>query len=122
VGSQTHHLQDFFSLHGPDALYVAAHVFHTNSVIKYLGKKSDGLPSVTLSTTVAKTFLREALTTKQLRIEIWASEGGKKAGKFTLSKQVCMQLKTSDQQILMRSTLGITREPARCRGFAVCQY
>ncbi|KDQ06534.1 hypothetical protein BOTBODRAFT_140987 [Botryobasidium botryosum FD-172 SS1] len=81
--------QDYFSVHGADAQYIATHVYQTNSVIKYLGKKSDGLPSVTLSLAVAKTFLREALTTKQLKIEIWSSEGnsGKKATKFTLSKQ-----------------------------------
>ncbi|KAF8755593.1 DNA mismatch repair [Rhizoctonia solani] len=47
------------------------------SVIKQLGKGKDSLPSVTLSSTVAKIFLREALTTRQLRIEIWTPEGGK---------------------------------------------
>jgi DNA mismatch repair protein MSH2 len=60
---------------------VATHVYHTLSVIKQLGSGKDSLPSVTLSSTVAKIFLREALTTRQLRIEIWAPEGGK--GKST---------------------------------------
>jgi DNA mismatch repair protein MSH2 len=58
-------------------------------VIKPLGKKTAPLPSVTLSITLAKEFLRDALTVKQLRIEIWVPEGGKKsASKFILSKQV----------------------------------
>ncbi|KAF8605730.1 DNA mismatch repair protein MSH2 [Ceratobasidium sp. AG-I] len=69
--------QDYYSAHGADATFVATHVYHTLSVIKQLGKGKDSLPSVTLSSTVAKIFLREALTTRQLRIEIWAPEGGK---------------------------------------------
>ncbi|CAE6339462.1 unnamed protein product, partial [Rhizoctonia solani] len=69
--------QDYYSAHGSDATFVATHVYHTLSVIKQLGKGKDSLPSVTLSSTVAKIFLREALTTRQLRIEIWTPEGGK---------------------------------------------
>ncbi|KAI0746952.1 DNA mismatch repair protein [Daedaleopsis nitida] len=78
----------FYSVHGPDALYVATHLFRTNSVIKYLGGRS-GLPSVTLSESLAKTFLRDALTTRQLKVEIWAPEPGqgKKATKFILDKE-----------------------------------
>jgi DNA mismatch repair protein MSH2 len=75
-------------VHGADAQYVAQHVYHTNTVIKHLGKKGGGLPSVTLSMTLAKTFLREALTAKQLRIEIWQGEGGKKNTNFKKAKEV----------------------------------
>ncbi|KDQ06259.1 hypothetical protein BOTBODRAFT_181785 [Botryobasidium botryosum FD-172 SS1] len=72
-----------FSVHGADAQYTAAHVYQTNSVIKYLGKKFDGLPSVTLSLALVKTFLREALTTEQLKIGVWSSEGsGGVSGEF----------------------------------------
>ncbi|KAG8862943.1 MutS-like protein [Tulasnella sp. 330] len=77
---------DWYSVHGEDAQYVAMQVYRTNSVIKQLGKKGALLPSVTMSQAVAKTFLRDALTVKQLRIEIWVPEGGKKA-KFTLARQ-----------------------------------
>ncbi|CAE6437850.1 unnamed protein product [Rhizoctonia solani] len=69
--------QDYYSAHGPDATFVATHVYHTLSVIKQLGSGKNSLPSVTLSSAVAKIFLREALTTRQLRIEIWTPEGGK---------------------------------------------
>lgn len=78
-------------MHGPDALYVATHVFHTNTVIKYLGPGGRmGLPSVTLKPTLAEAFLREALTGKQLKVEIWVPEvgQGKKAVKFKLDKEV----------------------------------
>ncbi|KAI8986743.1 DNA mismatch repair protein [Trametes punicea] len=79
---------EYYSVHGPDALYVATHVFRTNSVIKYLGGRN-GLPSVTLSESLAKSFLRDALTSKQLKVEIWAPEAGqgKKATKFVLDKE-----------------------------------
>ena len=78
-------------MHGPDALYVVTHVYRTNTVIKYLGPGGrGGLPSVTLSSNNAKTFLREALTSKQLKVEIWvpAAGQGKRATKFRLDKEV----------------------------------
>lgn len=79
---------DFYTAHGEDAQFIAQEVYRTNSVIKPLGKKTAPLPSVTLSITLAKEFLRDALTVKQLRVEIWVPEGGKKsASKFILSKQ-----------------------------------
>ncbi|KAF8480131.1 DNA mismatch repair protein [Russula ochroleuca] len=82
---------DFYSAHGADALYVAQHVYHTKSVLKYLGSggKMAGLPSVTLRPTVATSFLREALTSRQLRVEIWIPEAGhgKKVSRFKLDKE-----------------------------------
>jgi DNA mismatch repair protein MSH2 len=84
--------EDFYSAHGADALYVAQHVYHTNSVLKYLGSggKTAGLPSVTLRPTVATSFLREVLTSRQLKVEIWVPEAGhgKKVSKFKLDKEV----------------------------------
>ncbi|KZS97038.1 DNA mismatch repair protein [Sistotremastrum niveocremeum HHB9708] len=87
---------EFYTAHGDDAIYIAQTVYHTNSVLKHLGSKPFtpqsgqqvvGLPSVNLKQSLAINFLREALTTNQLRIEIWESQGGKKATKFTLSKE-----------------------------------
>ena len=64
--------KDFYSLHGPDAQYVATHVFRTNSVIKHLGGAGKaGLPSVTMSVNVAKAVLRDALTARQMIVESW---------------------------------------------------
>jgi DNA mismatch repair protein MSH2 len=70
-------------------LYPSQQVYRTNTVLKPLGRKASPLQSVTLSQTLAKEFLREALTAKQLRIEIWIPEGGakKSATRFVLSKQ-----------------------------------
>ena len=61
-------------------------------MLKYLGSggKTAGLPSVTLRPTVATSFLREALTVRQLKVEIWIPEAGhgKKVSKFKLDKEV----------------------------------
>lgn len=83
---------DYYSAHGPDALYIAANVYHTNTVLKYLGPGGrGGLASVTLSANSAKTFLRDALTARQLKVEIFVPEAGqgKRATKFKLDKEVC---------------------------------
>ncbi|KAG6841000.1 hypothetical protein C0991_002780 [Blastosporella zonata] len=81
---------EFYAVYGPDALFVAQHTYHTNSVIKYLGAGGRaGLPSVSLKVTVAQMLLREALTVKQLRVEIWVPEPGqgKRCAKFRLDKE-----------------------------------
>lgn len=85
-------VQDFYSAHGADATLVAAQVFRTHSVLRYLGAggKASGLPSVTLGRAAARDFLRDALTARQLRIEIYAG-GGKRSNVWNLVKQVsCM--------------------------------
>ena len=82
-------VQDFFSAYGEDAFFVATHHYKTQSVIKYLGRAtstSKGLPYCSLSPAVAQGFLRDALTTKQLRIEIYESDGGKATYKWKLGK------------------------------------
>ena len=84
---------DYYAAYSADAKYIAQQVFHTNSVLKYLGagaRADKGLASVTLKPTLAATFLRDALTSKQLRIEIWVPEtAGRKVSKFRIDKEVC---------------------------------
>jgi hypothetical protein len=98
-----HRENEYFTAHGPDALFVAQHVFHTNSVLRYLGAggRGVGLPSVKLSEAQAKAFLRDALTTKQLRVEIWEPEKGqgKRPSKFAVDKEV----RGAFKNIFMRS-------------------
>jgi len=77
---------DFFSVHGRDAILVASTVYKTQSVLKMLGKGKDAVPSCTLNMTAGKNFLREALTVKQLKIEIW-SGGTSKKHSWQLEKQ-----------------------------------
>ncbi|TNY21324.1 muts domain V-domain-containing protein [Rhodotorula diobovata] len=84
---------DFYCAYGPDALYVATHHYKTLTSVKRLGTPTaadpEGLASVTLSHAVAQAFLRDALTTKQLRVEVWEPEGGgvgRGATKWRLAK------------------------------------
>ena len=81
----------FYSAYGPDAHYIATNVFQTNSVLKNMGARNNSLPSVSMNQMQATGFLRDALTSKQLRVEIWAqdSSGKKNAkGPFKLEKEV----------------------------------
>jgi DNA mismatch repair protein MSH2 len=53
-------------------------VYKTTSVVRQLGKSDHtGLPSVTMSITVYRQFLRESLLKLGKRIEIWASSSGR---------------------------------------------
>ncbi|KAL1409833.1 MSH2 protein [Vanrija albida] len=91
---------DYFSAHGPDALLIAEQVYKTTNVLKYLGSPSSkpgssssakGLPSATVSMTLAKAFLRDCLTTKQMRVEIYepvdGAGGRKNHTQWFLAKQ-----------------------------------
>ncbi|EED23919.1 DNA mismatch repair protein Msh2, putative [Talaromyces stipitatus ATCC 10500] len=78
---------DWYTAHGTDAEFIARTVYKTTSVLRTLGRSdSGGLPSVTLSVTVFRNFLREALFRLNKRIEIWVSaESGR--GQWKLGKQ-----------------------------------
>ncbi|OKL59264.1 DNA mismatch repair protein msh-2 [Talaromyces atroroseus] len=78
---------DWYTAHGTDAEFIARTVYKTTSVLRTLGRSdSGGLPSVTLSVTVFRSFIREALFRLNKRVEIWVSgEGGR--GQWRLGKQ-----------------------------------
>ncbi|OCK83762.1 DNA mismatch repair protein [Lepidopterella palustris CBS 459.81] len=65
---------DYYTAHGEDAIFIARTVYRTTSVLRQLGKEP-GLESVTLSITVFRNFLREALFRLSKRVEIWESTG-----------------------------------------------
>ncbi|WRT70598.1 uncharacterized protein IL334_007596 [Kwoniella shivajii] len=90
---------DYYTVHGSDAVFIANEVYKTTNVIKYLGSgksatssssASKGLTSVNINTSLTKSFLREALTVKQMRIEIYVPEekvpGRKDHTKWILAK------------------------------------
>ena len=69
---------DWYTAHGEDANFIARTVYKTTSVVRQLGKSDHtGLPSVTMTVTVFRQFLREALLKLGKRIEIWASSSGR---------------------------------------------
>ncbi|KAK5171652.1 MutS-like protein [Oleoguttula sp. CCFEE 6159] len=65
---------DWYTAHGEDATFIARTVYKTTSVLRQLGR-DPGLASVTLSITVFRNFLREALFRLGKRIEIWGTTG-----------------------------------------------
>ncbi|KAK2873725.1 MutS-like protein [Arthroderma sp. PD_2] len=78
---------DWYTAHGRDAEYIARTVYKTTSVIRTLGRSDSGLSSVTLSVTVFRSFLREALFRLNKRVQIWSSQGGASGKGWKLSKQ-----------------------------------
>ncbi|KAG9243857.1 DNA mismatch repair protein msh-2 [Calycina marina] len=77
---------DFYTAHGNDASFIARTVYKTTSVLRQLGKNdATGLPSVTMSMTVYRNFIREALFRLGKRIEIWQNTSGK--GNWKVGKQ-----------------------------------
>ncbi|KKA23950.1 DNA mismatch repair protein Msh2 [Rasamsonia emersonii CBS 393.64] len=78
---------DWYTAHGTDAEFIARTVYKTTSVLRMLGRSdTGGLPSVTMSVTVFRNFLREALFRLSKRVEIWVSSGTGK-GQWKLAKQ-----------------------------------
>ncbi|KAK4192287.1 putative DNA mismatch repair protein msh-2 [Podospora australis] len=69
---------DWYTSHGEDANFIARTVYKTTSVVRQLGKNDHtGLPSVTMTVTVFRQFLREALYKLGKRVEIYASPNGR---------------------------------------------
>ncbi|KAK0712973.1 muts domain V-domain-containing protein [Lasiosphaeria miniovina] len=69
---------DWYTAHGEDANFIARTVYKTTSVVRQLGKSDHtGLPSVTMTVTVFRQFLREALFKLGKRVEIWVSPNGR---------------------------------------------
>ncbi|OBT50074.1 hypothetical protein VE04_09706 [Pseudogymnoascus sp. 24MN13] len=67
---------DYYTAHGEDASFIARTVDTTTSVLRQLGRNDHtGLPSVTMTVTVFRNFLREALSRLGKRIEVWESTG-----------------------------------------------
>lgn len=78
---------DWYSAHAGDAEFIARTVYKTTSVLRNLGRsETGGLPSVTMSVTVFRNFLREALFRLNKRIEIWG-QAGTGRGNWRLAKQ-----------------------------------
>jgi DNA mismatch repair protein MSH2 len=76
---------DWYTAHGDDAAFIARTVYKTTSVLRQLGRNdSTGLPSVTMTITVYRNFLREALFRLGKRIEVWGSTG---KGNWKVTKQ-----------------------------------
>ncbi|KAH8194983.1 hypothetical protein TruAng_010854 [Truncatella angustata] len=69
---------DWYTAHGEDANFIARTVYKTTSVVRQLGRNdASGLPSVTMTITVFRQFLREALFKLGKRVQIYATTGSR---------------------------------------------
>lgn len=75
---------DVYSVHGDDAVYFSQTVYHTTTALKYMGSSSD-VPYCTMTTLVFNNFLKDALLSKGLKIEVY--EG--KSNSWKITKRVC---------------------------------
>ncbi|KAJ3389328.1 MutS-like protein [Entophlyctis sp. JEL0112] len=81
-------IQDYYTSHGDDALFVAETIFKTSSVVKYWGgadSKTGGIPMVSISKLNAIALMRDLLLRQQKRVEIWQNDG-KTSKSFILGK------------------------------------
>lgn len=66
---------DFYTVHGQDAVDVATTVYKTTNVIRQLGSARNSLKSCTLSLASFRNFLREVLFRQGKKVEIWRQKG-----------------------------------------------
>ncbi|XP_014279145.1 DNA mismatch repair protein Msh2 [Halyomorpha halys] len=75
---------EFYTVHGPDALFVAKQVFRTTSFVKEIGSGNDTLESLNLNKSQFESLIRDLLLVKQYRVEVYTSKGNKAPSTWTL--------------------------------------
>ncbi|EGD78393.1 MSH2-Ex5 isoform [Salpingoeca rosetta] len=75
---------DYYTLHGDDALFMAKTVFKTMGVVKHWGPQK--LPSVNMSHMVFENTVKDLLLIKNYRVQVYSTKGNK-SGKWELVKK-----------------------------------
>ena len=81
--------------------------------MKYLGHSDPkrALPSATLSQTVFSNFLRDALMTRNLRIEIWTTAEGRNNKNWKLTKQASPGNLQDVEDLILVGNMELTTSP-----------
>ncbi|KAM0326938.1 hypothetical protein ACHAQA_006058 [Verticillium albo-atrum] len=118
---------DWYTAHGEDANFIARTVYKTTSVVRQLGRDDkSGLPSVTMTITVFRQFLREALYKLSKRIEIYQSTGSRMNWKVTKQaspgnlQDVEEELGGQFEAAPMILAVKITAKASEARSVGVC--
>ena len=118
---------DWYTSHGNDANFIAKTVYKTTSVVRQLGRNDHtGLPSVTMTMTVFRQFLRESLLKLGKRIEIWQSLGGRMNWKVVRQaspgnlQDVEDELGGQIESAPMMLAVKISAKPTEARSVGVC--
>lgn len=75
---------DFYTVHGTDAIFTAKEFFKTTSFVKTYASGNDSLESLYLNKANFEAFVRELLLVKHYRVEVYFSKGGHKNNNWAL--------------------------------------